>query len=104
MHHRERERVGDVHVGELVLHRLERADRLAELLTLVRIAHGHVEHRLSETDQLCRDRNTGEVEGRGAGCTIEYVANRRRGHLSESDAGVDRRLWDDVGAVASNGA
>src|SRR5437870_4904773 len=34
---------GGVHVGELALHQLEFADRLAELLALVHVGHDHVE-------------------------------------------------------------
>ena len=44
----------DIDVGKLVLDCLERPDRSAELLALQRVAHRHVEHRLSEPDQLRR--------------------------------------------------
>ena len=39
-------------VGEVVLHRLERADRHAELLALLGVVDGQVEHPLAEPDEL----------------------------------------------------
>ena len=47
---------GDEHVGELVLDRLERTDRHAELLALLRVLERRVEDRLTRADELERDR------------------------------------------------
>ena len=49
-------------IGEQVFHRLERADRLAELLALGGVAHGHVEHLLADAEQLCGACQRGTVE------------------------------------------
>ena len=46
----------DQDVGQAMLDRLERADRLTELLARARVLRGHVEHRLPESDELVRDR------------------------------------------------
>ena len=51
-HHRPRELVADRDVGEQVLERLVRADRLAELLALRAVVDRDVEHALRETEQL----------------------------------------------------
>ena len=47
----------DQHVGELVLDRLERADRHAELLALLRVLERDVEDRLRGADHLERERD-----------------------------------------------
>ncbi len=47
---------GDEHVRQLVLDRLERADRHAELLALLRVLEVRVEDRLARADELERDR------------------------------------------------
>ena len=46
------------HVGQDVLHRLERADRLVELHALVRIGHREVRCRLRVAEQLTGDQGS----------------------------------------------
>ena len=48
--------------GEVMLDRLERADRLAELLTVLRIFGGECEHPLARADKLRRRHQRGEIE------------------------------------------
>src|SRR5262249_44119590 len=50
------------HVDELLLHRLELRDRLAELLALLRVVVGEVVRALREADAHRRDRDAAAVE------------------------------------------
>ena len=58
-------------VGEVVLHRLERADRHAELLALLGVVDREVEHPLAEPDEL-----GGGAEREPIGVVAHRVASR----------------------------
>ena len=51
-----------VHVGDLALHQLERADRLAELLALVHVGQHHVHAGLHDADRPRRQHRALVVE------------------------------------------
>lgn len=53
----------DVHIGQLVLHGLVRADRTAELRTLFGVRYGTVQQGLSGPDQLRRNGKHTKVDG-----------------------------------------
>ena len=52
-------------VRKVVLHRLERTDGHAELPSLLHVADGQIEHRLTETDELCGRAERGAVDDVG---------------------------------------
>ena len=52
------------HLGAQVLHRLERADRAAELLALLRVGDRHLERAIARAEQVGRERDARRVERR----------------------------------------
>ena len=64
LHRRGRALERERHVGELVLDRLERADRPVELLALLRVRERHVEDAARGADHLGRDRHVRAVAPR----------------------------------------
>ncbi len=68
------------HVRGLVLDRLERTDRTAELHADLGVLDRHVEATLRATDLLGRERNRGEIEHQGQ-------------HGPPGPVGADEPLW-----------
>ena len=88
----------DARVGEVVLDRLERADRHAELPAFLRVLGRHVEHALREAALLRRDADDGAVEG---GADRVVVDGRRwASHFEQPARAVDRRTSDQLDRVA----
>ena len=77
------------HVGALVLDRLERADRPAELHADLGVLDRHLEHLLRAADLLGGQRDRGQVEGavqrRGA---VAGRADQPAGHAGELEPGL----------------
>jgi hypothetical protein len=67
VHQRRRERDRQVCVDQLVLDRLERTDRAAELFARLHVTGGHLEHACAQTDQL---------GGAAERCAIERLAEQ----------------------------
>ena len=76
-----------------MLHRLEGADAAAELLALLHVGDGHVEHRPGDADELGGGGRGGVVEGparnRGGGGE-EGVVAELGGHREEPAGAIDR--------------
>ena len=80
----------------MVLDRLERADRHAELLALVHVVDGQVEHPPAEADELRGGAERAAVEGAAAAAAVARrpTARRRRAtrrRVDRSTGAVDRR-------------
>ena len=77
------------HVGALVLDRLERADRAAELDAHLGVLDRHLEHLLRTADHLVGRHRGGLVEGlRQCGPAGPRLAERRGRHVGELELGL----------------
>ncbi len=86
------------HVGQVVLDRLEAADRPAELLALGHVVHRQVEHALGQAEQLPRHRQRAAVEHLRLQAPALLAGGqqglRRRvpADLAEAPRGIDTRV------------
>ena len=99
------------HVGALVLDRLERADRTAELHAVLRVLDRHVEHELRAAHHLVGERDRGLVErlARTPAKPSPVLAERRRRDVGELELRLlarhvhrrQRRAGEAVGVAAT---
>ncbi len=99
----------DEHVGELVLDRLERADRDTELLALLGVLERHLEDRLAGAHRLECERDAGLLErtaqaARGILPEVAEQAVRWHRHRVEHDAGEGSRAVEGLDRLEYEGA
>ena len=86
--------VGGVHVGQLALHQLELADRLAELLALVQVGHHHVQAGRHDAQRAAGQHRALVVEAAISTLTRDRCRPARsRRHLAVLGTPV-RRCWN----------